>query len=71
MNVLEIEKLNELVSRTDMSGNQKVEWLVNFIENREQALSQHDVIESDCGCDGTCHDKITKEYKWCLRHSRL
>jgi hypothetical protein len=43
MNVLEIEKLNQLVSRTDMSGNQKVEWLVNFIEKREQALSQHDV----------------------------
>jgi hypothetical protein len=46
MNVLEIEKLNQLVSRTDMSGNQKVEWLVNFYEKREQALSQHDVISS-------------------------
>jgi hypothetical protein len=26
------EKLKQLVSRTDMSGNDKVEWLVNFIE---------------------------------------
>ena len=46
MNVLETEKLAQLVSRTDMSGNQKVEWLVNFIEKREQSLSQHDVISS-------------------------
>lgn len=33
MNIENIEKLNQLVSRTDMTGNQKVEWLVNFIED--------------------------------------
>jgi hypothetical protein len=33
----EIEKLRQLVSRTDMSGNQKVDWLVNFINEREQS----------------------------------
>jgi hypothetical protein len=47
MTETEIEKLNQLVSRTDMSGNQKVEWLVNFIEKREQALSQHGVERSE------------------------
>jgi hypothetical protein len=31
MEAIEIEKLKQLVSRTDMSGNQKVEWLVDFI----------------------------------------
>ena len=44
---------------------------VHWLEAKLKALSQHDVIETDCGCDGTCHDKITKEYKWCRRHSRL
>jgi len=32
MKVTQIEKLNQLISRTDMSGNQKVEWLTNFID---------------------------------------
>jgi len=32
MKVTEIEKLNQLVSRTDMSGNEKVEWLTDFID---------------------------------------
>ena len=44
------------------------------VEEMEKELSkshQPTVIESDCGCDGTCHDKITGEYRWCLRHSRL
>ena len=32
MKVTEIEKLKQLVSRTDMSGNEKVEWLTDFID---------------------------------------
>lgn len=28
----QIEKLNQLISRTDMNGNQKVEWITNFID---------------------------------------
>jgi len=32
MKVTQIEKLNQLISRTDMTGNQKVEWLTNFID---------------------------------------
>lgn len=32
MKVTQIEKLNQLVSRTDMTGKQKVEWLTNFID---------------------------------------
>jgi len=62
MNVLEIEKLNQLVSRTDMSGNQKVKWLVNFIEKREQALSQHGVIKNEVAvCE--CKDEWLREIR--------
>lgn len=32
MKVTHIEKLNQLISRTDMTGNQKVDWLTNFID---------------------------------------
>ena len=32
MKITQIEKLNQLVSRTDMTGNEKVEWLTNFID---------------------------------------
>jgi hypothetical protein len=52
MKEIEIEKLRQLVSRTDMTGNQKVDWLVNFIDKREQALRIHDVVgrsEQLCG----------------------
>ena len=49
MKETEIEKLRQLISRTDMSGNQKVDWLVNFISEREQALRIHDVSGMLCG----------------------
>ena len=32
MEITQIEKLNQLISRTDMTGNQKVNWLTNFID---------------------------------------
>ena len=38
MKITEIEKLNQLVSRTDMTGNEKVDWLINFIDKREEQL---------------------------------
>jgi len=38
----EIEKLRQLISRTDISGNQKLDWLVNFICERERALTTPD-----------------------------
>ena len=33
MDAQNIEKLNQLISRKDMTGNEKVEWLINFTEN--------------------------------------
>jgi hypothetical protein len=45
MNVLEIEKLNQLISRTDMSGNEKVEWLVDFIEGTKLQQEQAKEME--------------------------
>ncbi|NLK92547.1 MAG: hypothetical protein GX273_05360 [Bacteroidales bacterium] len=38
MKVTQIEKLNQLISRTDITSNQKVEWLTNFID--EQVTEQ-------------------------------
>jgi hypothetical protein len=35
MNAIDIEKLNQLISRTDISGNDKVRWLTDFIDGRE------------------------------------
>ena len=44
MKVTQIEKLNQLISRTDMTGNQKVEWLTNFInEHVTEQLRLNDV----------------------------
>jgi len=32
MKITEIEKLNQLLSRNDMTRNEKVEWLTDFID---------------------------------------
>lgn len=33
MTGIDKEKMRQLISRTDMTGNEKVEWLINFLEN--------------------------------------
>ena len=44
MKATQIQKLNQLISRTDMTGNQKVDWLTNFIdEHVAEQLRLHDV----------------------------
>lgn len=44
MKVTQIEKLNQLISRTDMNGNQKVDWITNFIdEHVTEQLRLNDV----------------------------
>ena len=35
MKQIDIEKLNQLISRTDINGNDKVRWLTDFIDGRE------------------------------------
>ena len=35
MKTIDIEKLNQLVSRTDINGNDKVKWLIDFIDGKE------------------------------------
>lgn len=50
MTEIDNEKIRQLISRTDMTGNEKVEWLINFLENdylkkNEQQLKQK--IEAD------------------------
>ena len=47
MDVQNIEKLNQLISRTDMTGNEKVEWLIAFTENY-QALQLQQTGVSTC-----------------------
>ena len=44
MNTLDIEKLNQLISRTDISGNDKVQWLTDYIEGREHVLYDSDEV---------------------------
>ncbi len=65
----EIEKLNQLVSRTDMTGNEKVEWLTNFIDKREQQLRIADVIVPkgtlSCGCKDHLIITFTKDGDYC------
>jgi len=56
MKITEIEKLNQLISRTDMSGNEKVEWLTDFIDKHviEQLTIPVVVRQSEqlfCCCD--------------------
>jgi hypothetical protein len=53
MTAVDIEKLNQLISRTDISGNDKVRWLTDFIDGRElereleqeRSYSEEEVIE--------------------------
>jgi hypothetical protein len=40
----EIEKLRQIISRTDKSGNEKLLLLMDFIYTREAALRIHDVV---------------------------
>lgn len=44
MKQTEIEKLNQFISRSDMTGKEKVKWLTEFIDNMEFQLQQPDVI---------------------------
>jgi len=48
MKITEIEKLNQLVSRADMTGNEKVDWLTDFIDKREEQLRIANVSGSYC-----------------------
>jgi len=44
MEIQKVEKLNQLISRTDMNGNQKVDWLIDFIKN-DKIIFLKDIIE--------------------------
>lgn len=47
MNAIDIEKLNQLISRTDISGNDKVRWLTDFIDGRELQLIQDEFYSEE------------------------
>jgi hypothetical protein len=47
MNTIDIEKLNQLISRTDISGNDKVRWLTDFIDGRELQLIQDEFYSDE------------------------
>jgi len=70
--VTEIEKLNQLVSRTDMTGNEKVEWLTDFIDkNVTDQLRLNDISNQKellkrklCGSDNSIRpNKVPKKYQ--------
>jgi len=47
MNAVDIEKLNQLISRTDISGNDKVRWLTDFIDGREFEQQERSYSEEE------------------------
>jgi len=47
MNTIDVEKLNQLISRTDISGNDKVRWLTDFIDGREFEQQEKSYSEED------------------------
>jgi hypothetical protein len=58
MDAQNIEKLNQLISRRDMTGNEKVEWLISFINNYQALqLLQPDVMR----CSSKEIDKFFKD----------
>ena len=46
MNELEIEKLRQIVSRTDKTGNEKVEMLIEFVEQQVKLCNKPAVMGS-------------------------
>jgi hypothetical protein len=68
MNAIDIEKLNQLISRTDMSGNDKVKWLVDFIdgkefEQQERGYSKEDMKEAfNVGFNVGYNDETSPSY---------
>ena len=47
MEATDIEKLNQLISRNDISGNDKVSWLIDFIDGREFQMYETSYSEED------------------------
>lgn len=47
MTAVDIEKLKELIARTDISGNDKVRWLTDFIDYREFQKEQNKKMYSE------------------------
>jgi hypothetical protein len=47
MNIIDIEKLKQLISRTDISGNDKVRWLTDFIDGRKLQLIQDEFYSEE------------------------
>ena len=47
MNAIDIEKLKQLISRTDINGNDKVRWLTDFIDGREFEQQERSYSEED------------------------
>ena len=53
MKETEIEKLRQLISRTDMSGNEKVNWLVQFITDFASQSKPVTSIVNKCDSEPT------------------
>jgi hypothetical protein len=47
MNAIDIDKLKQLIARTDISGNDKVRWLTDFIDGRELQLIQDEFYSKE------------------------
>jgi hypothetical protein len=63
MNAIDIEKLNQLISRTDISGNDKIKWLTDFIDSREfgqqeRMYSEEEVLKAQQAILGNIKDAL-------------
>lgn len=74
MDVQNIEKLNQLISRSDMTGNEKVKWLIAFTENYQALqLLQPAVITSvyECKvCGKPYGDKLSLYEHYDSKHNK-
>ena len=65
MKVIEIEKLNQLVSRNDMTGNEKVEWLTDFIDKYvTEQLRLNDVSQRSELLPPVCPSCLSYEWSY-------
>lgn len=68
----EIEKLRQIISRTDKSGNEKVLLLMDFIYTREAALSIANVRGSEVALPNSSCEHIwqfheSPDYNRCVK----
>jgi hypothetical protein len=61
----EIEKIRQIVSRNDISGNEKVEMLIIFTENYHSIQLMQTAVVGQSGQLCYCGNKADEKYSHC------